>query len=151
LHDRIKKETYSQIMKTMVNRLATAAPRALDSLIGANKDNVSSTCSLDHQQEADKKKKMRDRACSFHLDLSELDLNNSSNADDLTSTSNFSVSGGGSSTVGFSDLCSSSGISIVGDCFFDELSSSDYFSTSSPSSVIGTMTTSTNDASPSPN
>ena len=144
-------------MKTMVNRLATAAPRALDSLIGANKDNVSSTCSLDHQQEADKKKKMRDRACSFHLDLSELDLNNSSNADDLTSTSNFSVSGGGSSTVGFSDLCSSSGISIgdemsiVGDCFFDELSSSDYFSTSSPSSVIGTMTTSTNDASPSPN
>ena len=144
-------------MKTMVKCLATAAPRALDSLIGANKDKVSSTCSLDHQQEADKKKKkMRDRACSFHLDLSELDLNNPSNADDLTSSSNFSVSGGGSSTVGFSDLCSSSGISIgdemsVGDCFFDELSSSDYFSSSSTSSAIGTMTTSANDASPSPN
>jgi hypothetical protein len=39
---------------------------------------VQTTTSL-HQQEADKKKmKMRECACSFHLDLSELDLNNTS-------------------------------------------------------------------------
>ena len=150
-------------MKTMVNRLANAAPRALDSLIGANNGKVSSTCTLDHQQEADKKKKkMRERSCSFHLDLSELDLNNTSSSDDLTSSSNFSVSGGGSSTVGFSDLCSSSGISIgdemsiVGDLLFgdEQLSSSSEYYSSSSSSAIGTMNTTTttaNDVSPSPN
>ena len=136
----------------MVNRLANAAPRALDSLIGANN-------TLDHQQEADKKKKkMRERSCSFHLDLSELDLNNTS--DDLTSSSNFSVSGGGSSTVGFSDLCSSSGISIgdemsiVGDLLFGDeqlSSSSDYSSSSSAIGTMNTTTTTANDVSPSPN
>jgi hypothetical protein len=139
-------------MKTMVNRLANAAPRALDSLIGANN-------TLDHQQEAEKKKKkMRERSCSFHLDLSELDLNNTS--DDLTSSSNFSVSGGGSSTVGFSDLCSSSGISIgdemsiVGDLLFGDeqlSSSSDYSSSSSAIGTMNTTTTTANDVSPSPN
>lgn len=136
----------------MVNRLANAAPRALDSLIGANN-------TLDHQQEAEKKKKkMRERSCSFHLDLSELDLNNTS--DDLTSSSNFSVSGGGSSTVGFSDLCSSSGISIgdemsiVGDLLFGDeqlSSSSDYSSSSSAIGTMNTTTTTANDVSPSPN
>jgi hypothetical protein len=140
------------MMKTMVNRLANAAPRALDSLIGANN-------TLDHQQEAEKKKKkMRERSCSFHLDLSELDLNNTS--DDLTSSSNFSVSGGGSSTVGFSDLCSSSGISIgdemsiVGDLLFGDeqlSSSSDYSSSSSAIGTMNTTTTTANDVSPSPN
>ena len=139
-------------MKTMVNRLANAAPRALDSLIGANNG-------LDHQQDADKKKKkMRERSCSFHLDLSELDLNNTS--DDLTSSSNFSVSGGGSSTVGFSDLCSSSGISIgdemsiVGDLLFGDeqlSSSSEYYSSSSAIGTMNTTTTTANDVSPSPN
>ena len=141
-------------MKTMVNRLANAAPRALDSLIGANN-------TLDHQQEADKKKKkMRERSCSFHLDLSELDLNNTSSSDDLTSSSNFSVSGGGSSTVGFSDLCSSSGISIgdemsiVGDLLFGDeqlSSSSEYYSSSSAIGTMNTTTTTANDVSPSPN
>ena len=99
---------------------------------------------------------------TYHLDLSELDLNNTSSSDDLTSSSNFSVSGGGSSTVGLSDLCSSSGISIgdemsiVGDLLFgdEQLSSSSEYYSSSSSSAIGTMNTTTttaNDVSPSPN
>mmetsp|Transcript_15784 Transcript_15784/g.34165 ORF Transcript_15784/g.34165 Transcript_15784/m.34165 type:complete len:109 (+) Transcript_15784:611-937(+) len=55
-------------MKTPFNRLATAAPRALDSLLGGTK----STSQDSHE------KKQRERTCSFDLDLSGLKLDSSS-------------------------------------------------------------------------
>ncbi|KAL9179109.1 hypothetical protein ACHAXT_000151 [Thalassiosira profunda] len=48
-------------MKNPVNRLATACPRALDSIIGANKSTAK-----------DAPEKKRERTCSFDLDLSGL-------------------------------------------------------------------------------
>ena len=57
-------------MKNPVNRLATAAPRALDSLLGTSKSTTS--------QDTHDKKKQRERTCSFDLDLSGLNLDSSS-------------------------------------------------------------------------
>ena len=58
-------------MRNPVNYLATAAPRALDSLLGPN----NSTGSKDGNGKKKTDKKTRDeRACSFDLDLSGLTL-----------------------------------------------------------------------------
>ena len=55
-------------MRNPVNRLATAAPRALDSILsGSNKTGASST--------NDKKDMHTSRTKSFDLDLSALDMN----------------------------------------------------------------------------
>jgi len=58
-------------MKNPVNRLATAAPRALDSLLGGKTNS---------QEEANNKNRNRDRTCSFDLDLSGLNLDNNRSA-----------------------------------------------------------------------
>ena len=74
-------------MKNPVNRLATAAPRALDSLLG--------TPASTSQDSSDKKQQQqrRERTCSFDLDLSGLNMDRCSG------------SVGGASSVG---LCGSS-------------------------------------------
>mmetsp|Transcript_41398 Transcript_41398/g.70877 ORF Transcript_41398/g.70877 Transcript_41398/m.70877 type:complete len:105 (-) Transcript_41398:289-603(-) len=56
-------------MKNPVNRLATAAPRALDSLLGGN---------TKEQQKNPNQQLKRERTCSFDLDLSGLNLDSSS-------------------------------------------------------------------------
>lgn len=78
-------------MRNPVNRLATAAPRALDSLLVKKSDTNNTTTSTEKKQE---------RTCSFDLDLSGLKL--------LDSRA-LSGGGGGSSTeegsvVTFEDL-----------------------------------------------
>mmetsp|Transcript_24654 Transcript_24654/g.44510 ORF Transcript_24654/g.44510 Transcript_24654/m.44510 type:complete len:126 (+) Transcript_24654:175-552(+) len=55
-------------MKNPVNRLATAAPRALDSLLGGTKSQNS------REEAATKNRSGRDRTRSFDLDLSGLNL-----------------------------------------------------------------------------
>mmetsp|Transcript_36504 Transcript_36504/g.65729 ORF Transcript_36504/g.65729 Transcript_36504/m.65729 type:complete len:113 (+) Transcript_36504:260-598(+) len=57
-------------MKNPVNRLATAAPRALDSLLGGNKSTAQDS----------NEKKQRERTCSFDLDLSGLTLDSCSSS-----------------------------------------------------------------------
>ncbi len=89
-------------MKNPVNRLATAAPRALDSLLGGGTSK--STTSKDTHD----KKKQRERTCSFDLDLSGLNLDSSSG----------SISGG--SSVGLSASSIAEEGSVV---TFEDLSS----------------------------
>ncbi|EJK45115.1 hypothetical protein THAOC_36294 [Thalassiosira oceanica] len=57
-------------MRNPVNYLASAAPRALDSLLGPN----SATGSKDGNKKKTDKKTRDERACSFDLDLSGLTL-----------------------------------------------------------------------------
>mmetsp|Transcript_13265 Transcript_13265/g.32247 ORF Transcript_13265/g.32247 Transcript_13265/m.32247 type:complete len:122 (+) Transcript_13265:224-589(+) len=66
-------------MKTPFNRLATAAPRALDSLLVGGKQ---------QQDSKNKKTSSKERTCSFDLDLSGLNLD--------------SLPGRGGSVAGFS-------------------------------------------------
>eukprot|EP00584_Thalassiosira_punctigera_P005519 CAMPEP_0172527850 /NCGR_PEP_ID=MMETSP1067-20121228/2406_1 /TAXON_ID=265564 ORGANISM="Thalassiosira punctigera, Strain Tpunct2005C2" /NCGR_SAMPLE_ID=MMETSP1067 /ASSEMBLY_ACC=CAM_ASM_000444 /LENGTH=108 /DNA_ID=CAMNT_0013311659 /DNA_START=173 /DNA_END=499 /DNA_ORIENTATION=+ len=72
-------------MKNPINQLATAAPRAFDSLLGGNKET---------KEANDKKKKQdRERTCSFDLDLSALSL------DGASSIGNGSIGGGSVSAI----------------------------------------------------
>ncbi|KAL7526757.1 hypothetical protein ACHAXR_001635 [Thalassiosira sp. AJA248-18] len=85
-------------MKNPVNRLATAAPRALDSLLGGNK----STTSQD-SHEKNKQQQRKERACSFDLDLSGLRLDSSSSSLGSGGLSEGSIAEEGS-VVTFEDL-----------------------------------------------
>ena len=70
-------------MKNPVNRLATSVPRALDSLL--------ETKTMKQEEDGNKQKqqqKKKERTCSFDLDLSGLNLLDSS------------IDGGGGSTLG---------------------------------------------------
>ena len=59
-------------MRNPFNDLATAAPRALDSLLGPN--NRNNTTGKDGNNKKTDKKTRDERACSFDLDLSGLNL-----------------------------------------------------------------------------
>ena len=91
-------------MKNPVNRLATAAPRALDSLLrgGEKKEDEKKTKQQQQQQN-------KARTCSFDLDLSLLDT--SSSGSSVTGSSSVGLSGGsiaeeccGGSVMTFEDL-----------------------------------------------
>ena len=88
-------------MKNPVNRLATAAPRALDSLL----------CGGEKKEDEKKTKQQQNKArtCSFDLDLSLLDT--SSSGSSVTGSSSVGLSGGsiaeeccGGSVMTFEDL-----------------------------------------------
>ena len=87
-------------MKNPVNRLAGAAPRALDSLLGGG----SQSTSKDHHEMKQKK----ERTCSFDLDLSGLHLDARSRSSIGASSSSVGLSGGSiaeeGSVVTFEDL-----------------------------------------------
>lgn len=92
-------------MKNPVNRLATAAPRALDSLLrgGEKKEDEKKTKQQQQQQQN------KARTCSFDLDLSLLDT--SSSGSSVTGSSSVGLSGGsiaeeccGGSVMTFEDL-----------------------------------------------
>ena len=70
-------------MKNPVNRLATSVPRALDSLL-----ETKTMKQEDDDNNKQKQQKKKERTCSFDLDLSGLNLLDTS------------ISGGGSSTLG---------------------------------------------------
>ncbi|KAL7543919.1 hypothetical protein ACHAXR_013298 [Thalassiosira sp. AJA248-18] len=89
-------------MKNPVNRIATAAPRALDSLLGKKGDGPNNTDKKKQQQ-----KERRERMCSFDLDLSGLNLEG------------VSSSGSGSGSVGVGTSCGGSTAGSV--VTFDEL------------------------------
>lgn len=80
-------------MKNPVNRLATAAPRALDSLLGGKKSTA---------QESNEKKQ-RERRCFFDLDLSGLKLDSSSSVGGSVGFSGSSIAEEGS-VVTYDDL-----------------------------------------------
>jgi hypothetical protein len=125
-------------MKNPVNRLATAAPRALDSLLSSKTSSSSSSSSSSNNKDG-MSSNHRQRACSFHLEG--LDLLGNYYSDG-------SVGGCGgscatSSIVGFED-----GGSVVD--LFEDLSMSDFAAAASTSnSSATTMTTTT--TTPSPN
>ena len=129
-------------MKNPVNRLATAAPRALDSLLSSKTSSSSSSSSSSNNKDG-MSSNHRQRACSFHLEG--LDLLGNYYSDG-------SVGGCGgscatSSIVGFED-----GGSVVD--LFEDLSMSDFAaaaSTSNSSATTMTTTMTTTTTTPSPN
>ena len=90
-------------MKNPVNRLATAAPRALDSLLRGSEKKEDEKKTKQQQQQQNK------ATCSFDLDLSLLDT--SSSGSSVTGSSSVGLSGGsiaeeccGGSVMTFEDL-----------------------------------------------
>ena len=71
-------------MKNPVNRLATSVPRALDSLLETKTKQQED----DNKQKKQQQQKKKERTCSFDLDLSGLNLLDTS------------INGGGGSTLG---------------------------------------------------
>ena len=87
-----KATTFFAIMKNPVNRIVTAAPRALDSILSGSQENKKKQNKNQHHHNQSSSSSSRERTCSFDLDLSGLKL--------LDSSSNSLGGGGGSSTLG---------------------------------------------------
>ena len=103
-------------MKNPVNRLATSVPRALDSLLETKTKQQED----DTKQKKQQQQKKKERTCSFDLDLSGLNLLDSS-----------SINGGGStlgsgSTIGsITEECNGSVVTFEELDGWDMISSSD--------------------------